>query len=297
MKYWLALSVVCVHLSLAQPCTSELHSVVPDDLQAPATGQDAAQLVQKTIEILEPALPRLAYLPEPFEHEDHPAAVYVAEHGLLPALWEPEALTFEVWQEMVIGLSAWYGLKPDIKPDLSRAGLVQTLEALIAEASKRVNPVALVASKAANRSELAFWGVVRNNSVYPRLIVYRPLQEGAGLKDGVKNALSLLSNCAYGVSNYIFASEETAKKLFLANNNGRMLIASTYPVRPEELSYVPMGEETQYLTFVAEELEPYAMYAALFEGSGISPFLATRLLARVRTNMNPKEVLDFVLGN
>ena len=160
-----------------------------------------------------------------------------------------------------------------------------------------MNPVALIASKENDRSQLAFSAVVRNDSVYPRLIVYRPGQENVDLHNDVDKVLAFLSNCVYSISDYIFAPEQTAKKLFLANNDGRMLMASTFPVRPEELTYVPQGEETDYLTFVSPELEPFSIYAALFEGSGVSPFAITRLLASVRTNMNPKEVLDFVMGN
>jgi hypothetical protein len=286
------------HFSFAQLCTSELESLFPNqDLQQPATGNDAALLIQRGIEILEPALPRLAYLPDPFDYVDNAAAVYVAEHGLLPALWEPEHLPFEVWQEMVIGLAAWYDLGPTLSQDLTRADLIQTLSALIEQASREMNPVALIASKEHNRDQLAFLGVVRNDSVYPRLIVYKPLQENMTLNDGVDTVLASLGNCAYTVTDYIYAPENTAKRLFLANNDGRMLMVSTYPVRPEELTYVPQGEETAYLTFESAELEPYSMYAALFEGSGISPFQVTRLLTSVRTNMNPKEILDFVLGN
>jgi hypothetical protein len=175
--------------------------------------------------------------------------------------------------------------------------LIETLVRLIEKAAASIQPVALIASKEAKRDQLAFLALVRNDSVYPRLIVYRSGQEDMNLEGGYGYVLDFLSNCAYRVNDYIFAPEATAKKLFLANNDGRMLLASTYPVRPEELTYVPQGEETDYLTFIASELEPYSIYAALFESSGISPFAVTRLLASVRTNMNPKEVLDFVMGN
>ncbi len=297
MNYWVILAVLFFHVTWAQMCTPELQSVLSEDLQMQATGNDATLLIQRAVEILEPALPRLAYLPDPFEYIDSPSAVFAAEHGLLPALWEPSILPFEVWQEMVIGLAAWYDLELTVSPDLSRVGLIQTLDALITEASSNINPVALIASQENDRDQLAFSAVVRNDSVYPRLIVYRPMQDSLALSEGVESVLSLLSNCAYSISDYIFAPEEAAKKLFLANNDGRMLIASTYPIRPEELTYVPEGEETNYLTFASEDVEPYSMYTALFEGSGINPILLTRLLASVRTNMNPKEVLDFVMGN
>jgi hypothetical protein len=298
VKHLILLLFLAFPLSVAQLCTTELESVLLNqDLQQVATGHDAAQLIQRTIEILEPALPRLAYLPDPFDYAEVSAAVYLGEHGLLPAIWEPETLAFEVWQEMVIGLAAWFDLRPRILPELSKVSLIQTLSMLIEDASSTMNPVALIASRENDRNQLAFLGVVRNDSVYPRLIVYKPLQENMALNDGVDEVLASLGNCAYQVTDYIYAPEETAKKLFLANNDGRMLVASTYPVRPEELTYVPQGEETEYLTFESVELEPYSMYAALFEGSGISPLLVTRLLTSVRTNMNPKEVLDFVMGN
>ena len=127
MKHWVILGFLLFQLSLAQLCITELQSVVPEDLSVQATGNDATLLIQRAIEILEPALPRLAYLPDPFDYRDNPSAVYVAEHGLLPAIWEPDTLVFEVWQEMVIGLAAWYDLDIEISQDLSLAGLIQTL--------------------------------------------------------------------------------------------------------------------------------------------------------------------------
>ena len=275
----------------------ELRETLSDkDLLVQATGVDATNFIQRAVEVLEPALPRLAYLPDPFDYMDVPSAVFAAEHGLLPALWEPDTLSFEVWQEMVIGLSAWYDISVDIGQDLTRAGVLQTLDSLLTQASQQLRPVALVASREDDRDKVAFWAVVRNHSVYPRIIVHRPLLEGIGLNDGVKKVLPLLSNCAQQISNYIFATEATAKNLFLSNTDARMIVASTYPVRPEELTYVPVGEETAYLTFVSPELEPYNSYAAIFEGSGPGLLMVARLIPQVRTNMNPKEVLDFVLG-
>jgi hypothetical protein len=297
MKHWLLFGLLVCQLTFAQMCSAELRgTLTDDDLQTPATGVDAADFIHQAVEVLEPALPRLAYLPDPFDYMDIPSAVFTAEHGLLPALWEPGTLSFEVWQEMVIGLAAWYDINVDISPDLTKAGLLQTLESLVTQASPQLRPVALVASRQDDPNKVAFWAVVRNHSLYPRIIVHRPLQDDGGLGDGVKTVLPLLSNCAQQISNYIFANEDTAKNLFLSNTDARMIVASTYPVRAEEITYVPVGEETAYLTFASPELEPYTTYAALFEGSGPGPFMVARLIPQVRTNMNPKEVLDFVLG-
>jgi hypothetical protein len=290
--------LLSVSLPLAQTCATELRGDLTDEaLQETATGTDAVTFLQKAMQLLEPALPKLAYLPDDFAYLDNEAAVYVGTRGLLPAIWEPDTLTLDVWQRLVRGLGAWYDLEPNINGDLTRANLIATLDDLITRASTTLRPVALVASSREDRDKVAFWAVIRNDSVYPRMIVYRPSGASVGLEDGVANVLPLLSTCAMELENYIYASEDTARRLFLANNTATMYVAATQPETSADPDIVPTGEETEYFTFRTSALEGYSAFAALFEGSSVGPMTIVRLLPQVRTNMNPAQVVKFVLGN
>lgn len=282
----------------AQTCVPELRGDLTDEaLQETATGSDGVLFMQRAMKLLEPALPKLAYLPSDFAYTDNEAAVYVGTRGLLPAAWEPDALTFDVWQDMVQGLANWYDLSPKLNNTLTKASLVETLDRLIVEASATLRPVALIASSQEDKNKVSFWAVIRNDSIYPRIVVYRPSANSVGLEDGIKNVLPLLETCAVPLENYIYASEDTARRLFLANNTAKMYVAATQPETSADPDIVPAGEEADYLTFHTSALEGYSAFAALFEGSGVGPMTIMRLLPQVRTNMNPAQVVNFVLGN
>jgi hypothetical protein len=297
MKYLLVLLCLFLPFSLAQTCATELRGDLSDEaLQEPATGGDVVTFMQRAMQLLEPALPKLAYLPDDFAYLDNEAAVYVGTRGLLPATWEPDTLTNDVWQQLVGGLGAWYDLEPSVSDDLTRANLIATLDDLIIRASATLRPVALIASSQEDKSKVAFWAVIRNDSIYPRVIVYRPNHDSVSLQDGVAEVLPFLSTCAMRLENYIFASEDTARRLFLANNTATMYVAATQPETSADPNIVPTGEETEYFTFRASALEGYSAFAALFEGSGVGPMTLMRLLPQVRTNMNPAQVVKFVLG-
>ncbi len=298
MKYVFIFFCLLLSFSLAQTCATELRGDLSDEaLQETATGGDAVTFMQRAMQLLEPALPKLAYLPDDFAYLDNEAAVYVGTRGLLPAIWEPDTLTGDVWQQLVRGLAAWYDLEPTISDDLTKANLIATLDDLISRASATLRPVALVASSQEDKSKVAFWAVIRNDSIYPRIIVYRPSNDSVGLEDGVAEVLPLLSTCAMRLKNYIFASEDTARRIFLANNTATMYVAATQPETSADPNIVPSGEETDYFTFRTSALEDYSAFAALFEGSGVGPMTVLRLLPQVRTNMNPAQVVKFVLGN
>ena len=78
-------------LTVAQTCSAELRADLSDEaLQETATGTDSVVFMQRAMQLLEPALPKLAYLPNDFAYLDNDAAVYVGTRGLLPANWQPD---------------------------------------------------------------------------------------------------------------------------------------------------------------------------------------------------------------
>ena len=286
-------------LGTAQTCYTELRGTLSDEpLSDVPTGTEAAHLLRAAVNLLEPVLPPLvAYdtLALQAGDEGFEDADFLAQRGLLPDSWQADLLTNDTWQEMVDGLAAWYDLAPFVPgPDVTRGALLETLSSLIDTAAARQNPVALIATDNSDRNAVAFWAVIRSDSVYPRLVVYRPPGSEVSLSGGVAAALPLLETCAQRLDNYVFASATTAQKLFLANNKARMYVATTAPANDEGFIPVPAGEETAYLTFKSAALAPYTTFAALFDGPSIGPGTLLRLLPQVRTNMNPRELLRLV---
>ena len=294
------LTGLLLNFALAQTCYPELRGTLTDAaLEQVASGSDAAHLLRQAVDLLEPVLPPLVSVnafglqpgDEGFEDAD-----FLAQRGLLPATWQADTLTVDTWQDMVDGVAAWYDLEPfTTGSDLTRGALVATLSNLVGAASPRLDPVALVATDDSNRDAVTFWGVIRSDSVYPRLVVYRPPPAGTSLAGGVGAVLPQLETCALRLDNYVFAPATTAQKLFLATNQARMYVATTEPPNASGFIAVPTGEETDYLTFQNAALTPYTSFAALFDGPTVGPGALLRLLPQVRTNMNPREVLRLVL--
>jgi hypothetical protein len=266
------------------------------------TGLEAAESLKRAVDLLEPVLPQLFSLPSDFavmpDEAAYPVAKFLNERGLLDRDWRPEAFSAGVWQKMLNTFRNWYDLpEVEVSEPLTRAAILSALEAVIAEVSPRLNPVALVASEPADRNKVAFWAIIRNDSVYPRMIVYRPPTVGVGLAEGVKAVLPRLASCALNPVNYLFAPADTARALFLSHNKSRMYVVGTSPEPIQGYSEVPEGEEADYLTFLSEDTLTYDAFSVVFAGPGAGPMTVLRLLPQVRTNMSPKQVLDFVIGN
>lgn len=309
MPVLLTLVLLLVSWGMAQRCLPELRGDVDvGSLSQLASGRDAARYLRRAVELLEPVLPQLASAAAPLSPEDpdYDTVRLLAQHRLLPAEWQPEALPVTVWREMLRRLAAWYGVTftPTFAAAPTRWQLLSELSLLIARVGPSLKPVALVASDEQNSQQVAFWALIRNDSVYPRLIVVRPpfdrlragSDETVSLQRGVAAVLPYLSTCATEVRRYIFAPAPIARRLFLANNEARMVIVELEPSSLEPLRYVPEGEELAYLTFEHAALDGYQRFAALFIGPGPSLPTVVRLLPQLRTNMGPREIIDFVMS-
>lgn len=301
MRVLLTLALLLAGWGAAQRCLAELRG--DTDLSALsqlASGRDAARYLRRAVELLEPVLPQLASAAVPLDpHDpDYETVRLLAQQRLLPAEWQPETLSVTVWREMLRRLAAWYGVTvtPTFAAPPTRWQIISELSLLIARVGPSLNPVALVASDEQNSQQVAFWALIRNDSVYPRLIVVRPPDETVSLQRGVAAVLPYLSTCATEVRGYIFAPAPVARRLFLANNEARMVIVELEPSSLEPLRYVPEGEELAYLTFERSSLDGYQRFAALFIGPGPSLPTVLRLLPQLRTNMGPREIIDFVLS-
>jgi hypothetical protein len=289
-------------ITFAQTCLEDLRGKLTDaELSQSASGLEAAELLKRAVDLLEPVLPQLFSLPSDFavlpDEAGYPTAKFLNERGLIERDWRPEAFSVEVWEHMLNAFRDWYQLSPATVAGLTRADLVEALNEVIVTVSPKLKPVALVASDSVDRDRVAFWAIIRNDSVYPRMIVFRPPTDAVGLGQDITVALPLLANCAMQPQNYIFAPVDTARDLFLSHNQSRMYVVGTAPEPLEGYTEVLEGEETDYLTFASEETSPFELFSVVFAGPGAGPMTVLRLLPQVRTNMSPAEVLDFVLGN
>ncbi len=282
--------------SLAQSCFSELsQNWTEEELSEQITNIEAGFLVRVAVDLLEPNLPQITSIPFDFDlrldDENYQLIRFLIERGLMD--YQNDLELENIKQSLINRLRAWYSLPAiEIGDNLTRLELVSTLSTTIS--SVTLAPVALVAS-ADNKDEIAFWSIIRNDSIYPRMIVFKPPnKEELSLNNGLKELISHLDNCAYKVEKYIFSSAETAKQLFLTNFDSRMIIVDSSPDILDGYLKVEQGQEADYFSFLAEDLRTVDSYAAVFTEQEIKPFKIMRLLPKVRTNMNPKQILDFL---
>lgn len=285
-------------ITFAQACFSELSQGFSDEqLAGQISKLDAAFLVKRAVDLLEPNLPPLSPIPADFnlspDSENYELIRFLVERNLLNGQDDLEKENFI--NKIINSLRSWYGLE-----SIELAEEIPTIEFISVLSNTlnglELNPVALVAS-GENKNQIGFWSIIRNDSVYPRMIVFSPPNSSElNLNNGVKAVISSLSNCAYTVKQYIFSNADTAKQLFLSNYKSRMIIVDSTPNILDGFMQVPQGQEIDYFAFLSPSLEAVTSYSAVFTEQKVNPLKIMRLLPKVRTNMNPKQVLDFLKG-
>jgi len=284
---------------IAQACIAELRADEGGaELQVPADGRDAVRYLARAVRLLEPVLPRFDVTDAlPLDETDpvYEDARYLLERRLLPPSWQPENIDLVTWQTMLTRLGRWYGVSAlattnDIG-DLTKRTMILTLADFIDTVQQHIDPVALIASAENNPNRIDFWAIIRNDGVYPRMIVVRP-PTNITLQNGAASVLPALSSCATPLDNFIFAPAGVARQLFLSTNQSSMIVASA---APENLQMdVSSGQEIAFLDFSAPELANIERYAALFPGPSLGVGTILGLIPRVRTNMSPGEIIAFL---
>lgn len=299
-RLFLLVLLLLLPFGVAQRCLDELRAGLPNDaLSETASGRDAVRMLKRAVDLLEPTLPPLnnRTLPSALAPDDSALdeALFLAERGLLPPDWQPDTIAPAVWRTMLERVSRWYEqpLTVNIAADetLSMGNLVADLSRLITAVTPGLEPLALIATDPDDRNTITFWAVIRNVSVYPRMIVVSPSDVAVALNGDPERALPYLATCAVPLENYVTASADVARQLFLANNSdAEMVVAYSEP--PALYNYrVPAGEALAFLEFRTPLLSDIDRYAALFLGEGPGPLAVTRLIPRVRTNMGPGEIM------
>ncbi len=285
----------------AQICVSELRAALTDlsDVR-PATGVDAALLLRRAVELVEPGLPPLRKLPDSrlpvaadAPHAD--TVRYLAERRLLPKGWTPEALDADTWAGMLNAFRAWYKLPAmTVRPPDTLGPLLLDASVALEDVSHAIRPAALLASDPGDRDRLAFWAIIWNWTVYPRLLVLRPRSD-VTLAQGPGAVLQHMGNCAVHVRSYVLAPEDTAKRLFLTTNQSRMYVVGSVPDRDGAWPRaVPEGDELAAFDFRAPEVQGLRLYTAVFEGPSVGVGTMFGLLTQLRTNVSPAHFLSFM---
>ena len=103
--------------------------------------------------------------------------------------------------------------------------------------------------------------LIWNWTRYPRLIVFRP-PEGVPSPVTPDSIVQHLETCAIGVTDWISATEEIARELFLLQDNTEMYIVSGIPDRGDYLPrLVDAGDEIGVFSFDAPEVSNLEAYS------------------------------------
>lgn len=302
-----ALTVLVVALgswALAGVCMSELEDValVQYDANSPTglapTGLAAARLLERAVTLVEPALPGLVAVRDaPVEviHPDFATVMFLAERRLLPSSWSPDAIDAETWSDMLSRFLAWYDIDPymaDIPG--THQDLITDTASVLASVSAAIRPAAVLASDPLRESGLAFRALIMNWSVYPRLVVFRSDADIDGRVD-TGRAIASMETCARRIRHYFSASEETATRLFLANQRADMIVVGSVPADSRRWPWwVPSGDEVGVFAFEHAAVEELSAYSVVFDGPAISIPALVRLLPRIRTNVSPLGLREYL---
>ncbi len=293
----LTLALVTAPPAFAQACQAELASALPAGaLDRVPTGLDAAAVLRRAVELVEPALPPLQYdKAVPIEASDpgYPTVKYLVERKLLPASWDPGELDGETWAAMLDVFLKWYKLPASgVSAPVDVAELLADADHVLGQVSRAIRPAAILATDQQDSSRTSFWAIIWNWTVYPRLLVVRP-DEAVGAHPA--DVLAALSNCAVHVTAFIAAPEETAKGLFLTHNSSRMYVVASQPSKNGFWPFeVPVGEELGAFAFELPDLSSVRLYAAVFDGPDVAFGTLLSLFWRVRTNVAPTALMGYL---
>lgn len=302
MRFVMVLLLVAALFSsaaFAQICVPELRASLTDlSASRPGTGIDAAVLLKRAVDLVEPGMPPIrADAAVPLQPEDAFFAElrFLAERRLVPQGWRADQLSRSTWQTMIDRFLGWYDAPTFEVRDPAGVGdlLFDTAMALDA-VSRVVRPAALIASDPDDPDRIAFWAIIWNWTSYPRLLVFRPRAD-VSLADGPKAVLPMLGNCAVAISSYVTAPEALAAKLFLATNQSRMYVVGSVPARNDAWPLaIKEGEELDAFAFRNDALSGLTEYSAVFDGPEVGIGTVIGLLPRLRTNMSPTGFLSFM---
>ena len=260
------------------------------DATAPL-GRIAIGWLAETVQALEPALPRTRTAASLGLEADDPLAEplrYLRERGVVPPSFDLEDFDAAVWQDLLDGVLASYGLPGvPVGPTRTLEDLRSDLEAVVTRVLAVIRPVALLAWEPDDSARLAFVGVVRNWSPYPRLLVWRP-PDGWSMNEGARELAGRISFCGRPVRDYVSAPVPVALSLFLTHaDDAAMYLVGSEPETRSWPYRLERGEEVMAFAFEHPEVRGLDAFSAVFAGEAVGPLQLARLATQVRTNLSP----------
>ncbi|MEJ2668268.1 MAG: hypothetical protein P8Z81_14425 [Deinococcales bacterium] len=286
----------------AQPaplCVPELReSLTGVGLDRAATGTAAAVVLERAVKLVEPALPPLVtvkQVPIGTSSPYYADVRYLAERRLLPGSWKPVTIDATTWQDMLNRFQGWYKLSPStVSGPNTVADLIRDAGTVLGRVSQAIRPAALLASDPADPNRIAFWAIIWNWTVYPRLIVLHP-PTNVTLANGPAAVLPHMSDCAVHITSYVMATAQDAARLFLATNQSHMYVVGSVPAGSRHWpAEVAAGKELDTFTYQAPTVETLDIYAAVFDGPQVGFTKVLGLLPKLQTNMTPWRFLSFM---
>ncbi len=283
----------------AQICVSELRAALTDlSTDRPASGVDAALVVERAVRLVEPALPRMVVVDKlPIAKTDphYGDVLYLAERRLLPGSWKPGSIDAGTWQAMLDRFQSWYKVKPfKVHAPKRVSDLLLDGGTALEHVSRAIRPAALLASDPTDPKRIAFWAIIWNWTVYPRLIVLHPRSD-VSLANGPTAVLQHMGDCAVHITSYVMAPARDAAQLFLATNQSRMYVVGGVPAGTATWPKpVAAGQELDTFAFRTPLVKDLDRFAAVFDGPGVGFRTVFELLPKLRTNMSPTRFLSYM---
>ena len=213
----------------------------------------------------------------------------------MPEDWQDGELDSRLWRAMLLKIVQWYDIAPisTAREELNNQQLIDNLSTLIDSASEAIDPLVLAGLNSEQDSDFSFLSILRNDPPYPRLIVVKP-PEGVDISQDFESIFPYVGNCASKLSNYVYGPGPAARQLFLTHNSSSMHVFKTDFTGNGNWIEVPQGQEVEYLEFVSPDTVELPHYTALFDGSGPNVFTLMQVVPKFRTNMTPREIINFV---
>ena len=298
----LASTVILIGLSnvLAQVCEDELLGIYSDEvLQAQATGVFAVNVLTRALEMVEPALPPFVFNQSlKFDEADpqYREAVFIEKRNLLPKDWDMGVIDTASWQEMITSFVGWYGVADvTVGQPLTNADLVSDLSLALESVAKAVRPLAVISTLSHDSTIVRFLALIWNWTIYPRLIVFRP-PEDITLDATSESIVQRLETCAIKVKDWILATEDIARDLFLSQDRTKMYIVSGIPGRQDYLpQLVDAGDEMRVFSFDAPEVSNLEAYSAVFVGPKLDILTLMKLLPHLHISFVPHRIFYYLL--
>jgi hypothetical protein len=271
----------------AQVCEVELQRALPGAEATP--GQVAAALLARAVQLIEPALPAQRGGTGPTEGAGAAAGAvtYLHQRRLLPDGWTPASHTVEGWSAMLARFVGPYRVDPPPASGADAPAMLREAASALAVVADAVRPLPVFAVDGEGR--VTFFAVIWNWTPFPRLLIFRPdpgarLDDAAGPHDGALPVLEAMANCALRFEHFVYAGEDVALQLFVAQGTSTLRVMGSEPALDGLPRVFDADEVVDVLTFRSAAMDGVEAASVSIEGPAPGLGAVLQVLVQVRTN-------------